>query len=69
MAILNRIPDTSAFPNTNGTGMTMRQWYKGQILAGFNFPEMPYMPSKGDIRYYTKIIGQLADALIEEDNA
>ena len=66
MAILNRIPDTSAFPNTNGTGMTMRQWYKGQILAGMTIGSSA---AKGDMLHRARIVGEMADALIEEDLA
>ena len=67
MAIMNQLPNNSAFPNANSTGMTMRQWYKSQILAGIHLPDIPYAPSNYDMKFYVKIICQLADLLVEED--
>ena len=56
-----------AFPNDADKdlwgGMTMRQWYKGQILAGADMLECAEVA-------YAKVIesiGKIADAMIAED--
>lgn len=65
MAIMNKLPNDYAFPDsTTGNGMTLRQWYKGQALAGISISSNP---SNTDIMHYAMVVGKIADAMIEED--
>lgn len=46
-------------------GMTMRQWYKGNVLGKTEINCMPLIPE--ETKKLAELIGQIADAMIKED--
>ena len=66
--------DKRAFPVQAGmysqTGMTMRQWYKGQIVSGVvsrGIPELTEDNIDGVYKSIIDFVGILANLMIKED--
>lgn len=64
-------PEDKAFPDDDRqTGMTMRQWYKGQIIKAITNLEVFAVSDeevKETIRILASMSGKFADLMIEED--
>lgn len=59
-----------AFPNLDGNGMTLRQFYKGMALAGIFSRGWEIRDDGKDVNTpgeWAGLTGELADALIAED--